>query len=374
MNVLIINLILNTPLDGVIERRLTNTDCMIYALARGFVDEGHDVTLVASEEYRPIEPDCEPFDIVYFPSAFTSVARPNLLPCPRRLRKWLTYNHHRYDMVLTSELFSIASLIAMRVCPGKVIVWHELAVMQKAFRRFPARIWYNVVTPLFMRNAIAVCRSVQARDFLRRYLDRVVDDTVDHGCDSRIFYPDYDGAHTDSFITISRLIKRKRIDRIIRNFSDFVKDPRYSRFRLDIVGDGPELEALRSLTTALGISDHVIFHGFLTHRQFAAIGRHAVALLIDTAQDNNMVSISEAIVNGTPVLTDTVPTNAALVARHQCGMAADDWGVEELRNLVDNYDRYHANCVEVGRTLTSRACAHRLVDIFRQTHNIKSDI
>ena len=92
MNILLLNLILHTPEKGVIPRRQTNHDSMIYNMARGFVANGHSVTLVASEEYRPMLPESNSFNVIYLPSRLPSVFKPSLLPFPVGLYRFLKKN------------------------------------------------------------------------------------------------------------------------------------------------------------------------------------------------------------------------------------------------------------------------------------------
>ncbi len=63
-----------------------------------------------------------------------------------------------------------------------------------------------------------------------------------------------------ALITIGRLIKRKALDVLIKGVSR-VKDP---RVRLYILGDGPEMEFLQQTAAERGVSDRVIFLGYVS--------------------------------------------------------------------------------------------------------------
>lgn len=362
MKVLLINLILHTSVKGVIPRFPSNGDCMIYNMARGFRANGHDVTIVASEEFKPSEEENPGFEVIYFPSRFPKIFRPDLLPLPKGFRSWLKQNASRYDVMITSETFSFGTLFAACTSPRKVLIWQEMALMQHAFKKIPATIWYRGVVPLFMKNLRVVARSRDARDFIRQYMTNVADEYVDHGINGDIFSP-CEERKDSAFVIIARLVARKRIDRIIRNFADLVSQPDYVDYRLDIVGDGPEREALIALVNELGIRDNVIFHGDLPHIKFAPIGRKALAMLIDTAKDLNMVSIPESIANGTPILMNTVPTTAAYVNSEGLGIAKEDWTVDDLKTIIRDNDRFVANCIRVRPTLLNTGCAARLLEL-----------
>jgi glycosyltransferase involved in cell wall biosynthesis len=59
--------------------------------------------------------------------------------------------------------------------------------------------------------------------------------------------------------TFSRFTKRKKIDRLLEAFADVDVD---SQPVLLLVGDGPELESLKTLSARLGIGDRVVFTGY----------------------------------------------------------------------------------------------------------------
>lgn len=360
MNILVVNLILHTPEKGIIPKHATNHDCMIYTLCRGLVATGHDVTLAAAQEYRPEQPDAEDFKVVYLPSRMAKVCKPYLFPWPRGLKTLV--KNGKFDVIISSEIFSIASLIAVRAAKNiPVVIWQELAMHQRKMKRIPSRIWYNVVAPLFMRRGIVVGRSETARDFAKQYLTKVREPLVDNVCNSSIFYP---GNESDeSFIIISQLIERKQPVKMLNAFIEFIRRPGRDKYKLHVVGRGALLEEMKRLVAENGAQNNVIFHGFLAQHEFAAIGRRARAMLINTKQDLNMVSIPEAIVNGTPILMNTVPYTAGFVNDAGVGIAKEDWGADELEMMADNYNRMHAACVQVGKSLTEMAGAKKLVEL-----------
>lgn len=69
--------------------------------------------------------------------------------------------------------------------------------------------------------------------------------------------------------------------------------------------------------------------------------------------------------NGTPVITNSVPNTATFIAKHNLGIVNDYWGEEELAHLADNYDTYHNNCLAIRSRLTETGCAKKLVEIWK---------
>lgn len=362
MKILIINCILSTAEHGIIKRKESISDCMISNFARGFVELGHQVTLLASQDFKPTGEDRNlPFEVIYFPSRLPQLFKPSLLPWPRGLRKWLKSHAMEYDLVIASESFQIATLIAARVCPSHLLIWQEMDRHQRLFHQLPSRLWHSIVLPLFMGQITIVPRSEPAKHFIAQYSNHVSDVIVDHGTDAHTLYPSDE--HDQAFIVVSQLVERKRVDRIITKFAQLVAHENYQNYRLDIIGDGDQRQQLEQLTATLGLKDKVMFHGFMPHEQLATPLRRSLALLVDTSNDLNMVTIAEAITSGTPVVTNTKPSTASFISTNRLGVVSDNWDENDLIWVIDNYDKLHAACVKQGMELTNVACARKMITI-----------
>lgn len=366
MNILVLNVILFTADNYVIPQVKTIKDTMIYGMCMGFKSLGHDVTLAAADEYRPQEQEDYDFDVQFFPSRYTRVLLPAVLPYSPALRKWLKRNHERYDLVVTSEAFAFPTLFAARICPEKTIIWHEMNKHQKKFHRLPSRLWHNIVIPLFMRKILAVApRSVQARDFIRQYMPQATVDTiVEHGIDVDKFVCNEHKKR--QVISSSQLIRRKNVDSIIRHFADLHRTKGYEDIRLLIAGRGEEEDNLKALTAQLGLKDCVDFLGFLPQKVLNEHIRNSLCFLINTRQDLNVISIPESIASGTPILTNSVPASIYYIRKHGLGIVQDNWGAKEICAIIDDNPRYVRNCVDYRHCLTSRHSAQLLLDIFAE--------
>ncbi|MCM1292306.1 MAG: glycosyltransferase family 4 protein [Bacteroides sp.] len=367
MRILILNFILSTAIDGKIIRRKSNRDTMIHTMARGFVSQGHEVTLAASDDFKPTEEENDlNFEVKYFKSRLPRIFKPHLLPLPKGLGKYLKQHGDDFDMVLSVDVFSFPSIIAARRCRDKMLIWQEMAFLQHMMGGVPAKIWYNIIAPCFIRNIPIVCQSENAKSFIKRYLRNISDQIVGHGSDSERFYPSDESA--DYFVVVSMLVHRKRIDRIIEKFARFIKNTGKREFRLKIVGEGPEMESLKKLAADTCVGDNVEFLGFMNHDEIASIWRKAKAMLIDTQQDNNMVTIPESIVNGTPVLTNPVPNNATFISQYSLGIVRDGWDWEELQNMSEHYEANHNNCISHSSLFSNKGCADRLIKIYNSNN------
>lgn len=358
-NVLVINPILYTAETNRIPRVDSIKDTMIYTMCMGFLRAGHEVTLIAAEDYRPLCGEQYDFPVLWFHTVWRRLFMPRCFPYMPDIRGYLR-NHKEYDIIVTSEAFATWSYSAARVAPEKTIIWHELAAYNHMLHQIPAKFWYQFVARLLMRRARVVPRSEEAGAFIRRFMPRVAEEPVDHGVDLEKFPIPGSGKKDDSFVVVSQLIPRKRIAHTIEAFADFVKLG-HETYVLHMIGEGEEEMPLRQLVGKLELEEKVIFHGRLSHDKLQPIVAASKALLVSTEKDNNMVSVVESIALGTPVVTTSVPYNARYIRREELGIVEDDWSAEALARIVSENDRYVANCLAYRKRLSNVACAERFL-------------
>lgn len=357
--VLVINPILYTAETNRIPRVDSIKDTMIYTMCLGFLRAGHEVTLIAAEDYRPVCGERYDFPVLWFHTVWHRLFMPRCFPYMPGIRRYLR-NHEEYDIIVTSEVFATWSYTAARLAPKKTVIWHELAAYNHMLHQIPAKFWYRFVARFMMRRARVVPRSEEAMVFIRQFMPRVETEPVDHGVDLEKF-PPFKGKERDGcFAVVSQLIPRKRIAHTIEAFAGFVKAG-HEAYVLHIIGAGEEEMSLRQLVKRLGLEEQVTFHGKLSHEKLLPIVASSKALLVSTEKDNNMVSVVESIALGTPVVTTSVPYNAAYIRREGLGIVEDDWSADTLERIVSENDRYVANCLAYRSRLSNVACAERFL-------------
>ena len=130
---------------------------MIYDLCLAFKKKGCDVTLAASDLYKPSENESYPFNIIWMRTRLTKLFPPHTLPyCPEVKKIAKSGN---FDLIITSEVFSLNSL--------------KLALCLNAScnnKRFFKSYFCNNAIPKFgskpMKNTIMLPSSCQTIRFL----------------------------------------------------------------------------------------------------------------------------------------------------------------------------------------------------------------
>ncbi|MFR5876228.1 MAG: glycosyltransferase [Eubacterium sp.] len=347
MKVLIVNPILYTSETKKIKKVPSIKDTMIYYLCLAFLDKGIDITLAAAEDYRPNENEQYPFEIIWMKTKIKKLFAPNVFPYCPELKKIIKQTH--YDLIISSEVFSLNSLMLSIHSKGNLIVWHELAKHNNMMHKIPSHIWYSVIAKLFFKNTLIVPRSEKAKAFISKYCNNVSNTVVDHGVNLAQF--EFCREKRNHFIVCSQLNKRKRIDKILESFKEY--QIKYnSSSKLYIIGEGDEEDALKRLSKKLKIEENVIFTGKLSHSELMGKLKTARALLIYTEKDNNMVSIVEAIAVGTPVITTSVPYNTSYIKAYRLGIVNDNWNADTMNEIYLNSD-YITNCEAYRKKLST---------------------
>lgn len=365
MRILVLNAILFSAEKDVIPRVKSIKDTMIYNMCLGFKKLGHDVTLVAAEDYRPEEQEQYAFDVLFFRGKWKKVFKPSVLPCLPDLRDYLKKNRNKFDMILSSEVFSLLTLDAAIVCPQKLLIWQEVNVHQKKFHKIPSKVWHNLVVPMFMKKIKVVARSESACSYIRQFCANVSDICVEHGVNLDKFA--YSSEKKRQIISYSRLVPGKRVDYVIRKFAELHALDAFKDVRLLIAGRG-ELEGeLKQLVSDLNLKDSVDFLGFMAHKNLNSCVMESMCSLLNTQKDLNVVSIPESIVSGTPVLINSLPASAPYIKANELGIVQDDWGVPELIKIINDNERYVANCIRFREKLSNAHVAQMLIDAFNSS-------
>lgn len=360
MNILIINPIIYTSETKQIKRATTIKDTMIYDLCLAFEQEGHNVILYAGEPFKPIEDEEYPFEVIWGKCKGQALFMPHCLPFMPEIYSYIKKNKDNIDLIISSEIFSLNTLLAYRAAPSKVICWHELAKHNAIMKQIPSKLWYGIIAPMLMRNIHVVARSNEARDFISHYCKNTDDDVIDHGVNLDLFKPSETKSNT--FVVCSQLIERKQIDGIITNFAKFRANG-YDDYKLYIIGNGDKEEELKALSTKLNQNGSIIFTGKLSHQELLPMLSNAKALLINTRKDNSMISIVESIAVGTPIVTTDVPLNARYIKAFSLGIAKPNWDESDLVEIANSYEKYSQACLDYRYELSTKKRVQQFVSL-----------
>lgn len=360
MKILIINPIMYTSETKEIKRADTIKDTMMYDFCLAFHELGHKVTLVGGEPFKPRKNENYPFEVLWWECKAQKLFMPHCLPYMPETYSYIKQHKNELDLIISSEVFSVNSLMAYRSAPDKVIIWHELAKHNAILKKIPSKIWYGFIARVFMKNVKIVARSNEARNFIKQYCGNVDKRVIDHGVNLDKFKANVN--KENSFVVCSQLIERKRINGIIEKFALYLKkyDP---EFYLYIIGEGEMEGRLKKQVEDAKLSQRVIFMGKMSHDELLPILSKSKALLVNTMKDNNMVSIVESIAVGTPIVTTDVPLNSTYIKKFKLGIAKRQWNENDLQEVVSNNDKYVCNCLDYRSNLSTKRKAEQFIEL-----------
>lgn len=147
----------------------------------------------------------------------------------------------------------------------------------------------------------------------------------------------------------------------------------YSDVYFVITGSGDMERSIINEAAALGISDRVLFAGFLRGEELNRIYRSADLFVMSSVSEPFGITALESVVNGTPVLVSK-QSGVREVLTHV--LTVDFWNVDEMANqilAVLNYDSLkltlRTNGLEQVKNINWAAAAKKCVDIYYSVLN-----
>ncbi|EHJ57021.1 hypothetical protein HMPREF9318_02137 [Streptococcus urinalis FB127-CNA-2] len=106
-------------------------------------------------------------------------------------------------------------------------------------------------------------------------------------------------------LSLSRISYEKNIQAILMHFPEVIRDN--DKIKLVIVGDGPYLETLKSLSQDLGITDHVIFTGMIAHDKVALYYKACDFFVSASTSETQGLTYTESLASGKPIIAHGNP-------------------------------------------------------------------
>ena len=227
----------------------------------------------------------------------------------------------RYDVVHTTlfGLRELPMLLAYAAFPTRVLFFDQISHAAGEHAP-PTRLRRRVARAMLLRVAGLGAVSGYVRERLTTQFGHTRPiRTIYHGVDVSRFIPtspDSRRAPDDAVhvMTAAYLIADKGVHHLVRAMSA----PGLRRARLSVVGDGPELESLWSLSQSLGIADRTTFLGLRTDLQLLL--READIFVHPAVWEEAFgLTVAEAMAAGCPVVGSRVGAIPEIVTDGETG-------------------------------------------------------
>ncbi len=200
------------------------------------------------------------------------------------------------------------------------------AGLSRGFKSFFAKLFLHYLRLWDLSTVNRIDHFVANSQYIARRINKV------YKRPSAVIYPPVDTAgftlHStkeDFFLTASRLVSYKRIDLIVRAFTQMPDK------KLIVIGDGPDFDKVRAEA-----SDNIQLLGF---QSFAVLKDHmqrARAFIFAADEDFGMISV-EAQACGTPVIAYRKGGSLETVAEKKTGLFFSSQSVEEIIRTVKRF-------------------------------------
>ena len=212
---------------------------------------------------------------------------------------------------------------AARAAGAALVTTFYSAEVRWAERRFrPARAFLH----WYCRRSRLVAISQAARELLLPYAEGRPADVVPYG----VPLPEAeDGTRPAEgppvLLFVGRLVRRKGVDRLLEALASLERP-----WRLEVVGFGPEREALEAQAGRLGLGERVAFLGRVSDDELVAAYRRAAAFVLPATMDERAdteglgVVLLEAMSHGVPVVATRLGGIPDIVLDGETGLLVED--------------------------------------------------
>ena len=179
---------------------------------------------------------------------------------------------------------------------------------------------YKIIAPaikLIWKNADALIANSQGlKDMALDFYNKKPFDVIPNGVDTEVFYPSVK-EESDEFkiLFVSRLIERKGLQFIIPQLKK-IQDSTKKSVKLIVVGDGPYRETLERIAEENHVSDMVEFVGQKGKEEIVPFYQNADLFILPSSKEGMPNVVLEAMASGLPIIMTPCEGSAELICEN----------------------------------------------------------
>lgn len=310
--------------------------------------------------YRFIERFREEFEVVYvcYGEEGAPGARTARMPFKSRYARWVPFlnvsnlrkivERERPDIVHAMYILPWGYYASRAVrAPTKLIIsaWGDDVYMYSGrFKALPS-LFYKTGAPMrwHRRTASHFDAGIVECEHTRKRMGELGYDAqkihvIPWGPDCSVFAPekrdeklrDAIAPGKDVIVGCTRGLRPEYgVDRLIRAVKGLDKG-----IGIVLIGDGSEMERLRSLANELGVSDRVNFMGRISHPDLARYVASFDIMVSPSLTDTISISVMEGMASGLPVISSNVGGTAEWISHERNGILLKDNAPEEISTWI----------------------------------------
>ncbi len=177
-------------------------------------------------------------------------------------------------------------------------------------------------------------------------------------------------------IYVGRLAPEKGVDRLLAAWPQVIQE--IPGAKLNLLGEGIEMPALRTQSSSLGITESVRFAG--ARQDVRRFLERSSVFVLPSREEGLSIALLEAMALGIPVVVSDIPGNATLVKPNETGQSIDADSPQALAKAIVVAISQSApilSMAHTGRTLVTdrfsiRSAAELHIELFRELISRKS--
>lgn len=226
------------------------------------------------------------------------------------------------------------------------------------FRPYDFGRYHKLIAPLLRaiwRHASAiVANSNGLRDLALTFDARFAIPVIPNGVDLDLYKTDERDWAVPRILSVGRMVHQKGFDIAMRALAGLQE----LEWEWHLAGDGPQLDALKSLAKELGIAERVTFHGWQSRAQLIGQYQRSNLFLFPSRHEGMPNAVLEAMASGLPVIASRIAGNEELVLNDKTGLLVETEKVDELRHALHKLLGNASLRQEMGRAARLRVEEH----------------
>jgi len=208
------------------------------------------------------------------------------------------------------------------------------------FRPYDFDAYHKLLSPflhiIWKKSSAIIANSHGLRDLALKFDSRFEIPIIPNGVDLEEIKNTERDWMPPRLLSVGRLVHQKGLDLAMHALAG-LKDREWEWV---IVGDGPQMNGLKSLAKKLGIDDRIVFSGWQSRDQLNDQYKQSNLFLFPSRHEGMPNAVLEAMASGIPVIASHIAGNEELVVNDETGLLVPSENVEALRDalgkLLDN--------------------------------------
>lgn len=168
---------------------------------------------------------------------------------------------------------------------------------------------------------------------------------------------------------VGRLSMEKRLDIVLKAMAELA--PKHPNLRLLVVGKGPASDHYKRMARELGISDRVVFAGFLPDEELPVAYASCEMLVIASTFETQGLVVLEALASGTPVAGIRYRAIPEFVKEGKNGCLFDqETCAQAIERCLVRADSMMISAVSSAREYSIDACSAKLEKVYEKASEI----